>query len=64
MGKLSHRYIVYSYPTSSPDDYYHVESNTIRDIIGIFKSLESANKSIKEHPEFGCAQVTEIILEE
>lgn len=39
---MNKRYIVYKAPISSPGDYYGVQSNTIEDIVGIFKTRNSA----------------------
>lgn len=39
---MNERYILYKCPASSPADYYNVESNTINDIIGVFKTEQSA----------------------
>lgn len=39
---MNERYIVYEAPISSLGDYYGVQSNTIGDIVGIFKTKNSA----------------------
>ena len=39
---MNERYIVYNSPISSPGYYYGVQSNTIEDIVGIFKTKNSA----------------------
>ena len=57
------RYIVYNNPVSSPDDYYHVETNTIDDIIGIFKTKEDAQDYCDKENLY-CIKIKEIITQE
>lgn len=64
MSSLNYRFIVGYYPKASPGDYYSVESNTISDIIGIFKSMESANLFISEHQELEGIKISKIVWEE
>lgn len=58
----SKRYIVHRQPVSSPGDYYGALMNTIDDIIGIFKTRESAELYC-EGREYAL-RITEVIWEE
>lgn len=57
------RYIVYKCPISSPDDYYNIESNTIDDIIGIFKTKEDA-QDFRNKENLYFVKIKEIIVQE
>lgn len=60
---MNERYILYKCPASSPADYYNVESNTINDIIGVFKTKQSAIDYAKEN-NLKLTQIAKIYWEE
>lgn len=60
---LSKKYIVYTPSKYSPGDYYGIRSNEIGDIIGIFKTKESAEEFCKEN-NYNYIKISEIIWEE
>lgn len=64
MSNLNYRFVVSYRPIASPGDYYNVESNTISDIIGIFRSMESVNLFISEHQELKGIKISRIVWEE
>ena len=60
---MNERYILYRCSVSSPGDYYGVQSNTINDIIGIFKTEQSAIDYAKEN-NLKLTQIRKIYWEE
>lgn len=63
MNNLVHKWIVYVPPQSSPGDYYNTPANTIEDIVGIFKSEESAIDFCNKHLE-EFLRIKMIVVEE